>query len=62
MCGDALAGSPANARHASRRGKTRMPTSSRSMPAMTTSWTIGSPAAIIFARSGPTQTKVPVES
>ena len=39
-----------------------MPISSRLMPAMTTSCTSGSPAAMILARSGPTETKVPVES
>jgi hypothetical protein len=39
-----------------------MPISLRSMPAMTTSCTIGSPAAMILARSGPTETKVPVAS
>ena len=36
--------------------------SSRLIPAMTTSCTSGSPAAMIFARSGPTETNVPVES
>ncbi len=31
------------------------------MPVITTSCTSGSPAAMIFARSGPTLTKVPVD-
>ena len=39
-----------------------MPISSRFMPATTTSCTQGSPAAMMRARSGPTETKVPVES
>jgi hypothetical protein len=39
-----------------------MPSSLRLMPAMTTSCTQGSPAAMTRARSGPTETKVPVAS
>ena len=45
-----------------RAGRSAMPTSSRLMPATTTSCTQRAPAAMIFARSGPTLTKVPVAS
>lgn len=58
----ASAATPATARHASSRGKISTPTSPRLIPATTTSSTHGSPAAITRARSGPTDTKVPVES
>ena len=59
---DASAASPASARHASTRGNTSKPMSSRLIPVTTTSCTYGAPVDTAFARNGPTLTNVPLLS